>query len=212
MNRTEADLIRDLRANTGYRALFAAAFPGTGGIARRQIEQAIATYERTIVSAEAPFDRWINGDENAIDDPAQRGFALFTGKAECAACHSGWNFTDSAFHDIGTGAETEPGRGRLFPTSVALQHAFKTPTLRDVAHRAPFLHDGSIADLPAVIEHYDGGGVARPSRDLHIHPLLLTAAEKADLLAFLQTLTAEDPPTTIPRLPRQEGPGAIPRR
>ena len=97
-----------------------------------EIEQALATFERTIVSKDAPFDRWIHGDETAIGAAAKRGFALFNGKANCAACHSGWAFTDVSFHDIGVAKNDDIGRGRLFPTSVKLQYAFKTPTLRDV--------------------------------------------------------------------------------
>lgn len=93
-------------------------------------------------SGTAPFDRWLGGDNAAIGAAAKRGFALFTAKAECSACYSGWNFTDNAFHDIGTGSDTDRGRGRLFVNSVALQYAFKTPTLRDAAHRAPYMHDG----------------------------------------------------------------------
>src|SRR6185369_3879924 len=122
--------IRDLSAIPGYRALFAAAFPREGGgIDRRKMEQALATYERTIISGRTAFDRWIDGDESAIGAEAKRGFALFVGNARCTECHSGWNFTDNAFHDIGIGVDNDIGRGRLFPNSVALQYAFKTPTL-----------------------------------------------------------------------------------
>jgi cytochrome c peroxidase len=202
MNRSEAELIRDLGAIPGYRDLFVAAFPEDGVINRKTMEQAIATYERTIISGKAPFDRWVDGDESAISAAAKRGFALFTGKAQCVACHSGWNLTDDAFHDIGIGGDADIGRGRLFRNSVALQHAFKTPTLRDVAHRAPYMHDGSLPTLMAVIDSYDRGGIDRPSRDPSIRPLGLSAAEKAELVAFLETLTAEDTPTVVPRLPR----------
>jgi cytochrome c peroxidase len=202
MNRDIAELIHDLNAIPGYRAMSEAAFPGGGAIDRGKIEEALATYERTIVSGQAPFDQWIDGDESAIGDAAKRGFALFVGKGECAACHGGWNLTDNAFHDIGTGGDKDFGRGRLFPGSTALQYAFKTPSLRDVAHRAPYMHDGSLSDLGAVIDLYDRGGVERPSRDSHIRRRDFSAAEKADLIAFLQTLSAEDPPTTVPRLPR----------
>src|SRR6185369_16265252 len=117
----------DLNAIAGYREKFAAAFPDGGPITRRKIELAIATYERTVVSGPAPFDRWIEGQENAV------------GEAECAACHSGWNFTDNGFHDIGASGDDVPGRGKFFPNSPSLQHAFKTPTLRDAAHRAPYM-------------------------------------------------------------------------
>jgi cytochrome c peroxidase len=202
MNRNEAELIRDLTAIRGYREAFAAASPENGAIDRKKMEQAIATYERTIVSGPAPFDHWIDGDESAISEEAKRGFALFVGKGQCVACHTGWNLTDDSFHDVGVGGEADIGRGRLFRNSVALQHAFKTPTLRDVAHRAPYMHDGSVPTLMAVIEIYDRGGIDRPSRDPHIRPLGLSTSEKGDLIAFLETLTGEDRPTVVPRLPR----------
>ena len=177
MNLRTEDLISRLSTIEGYRTAFEAAF-GPGEISRSKIELALATFERTIVSAEAPFDRWIGGDEGAIDEAAKRGFDLFTGKAHCAACHSGWNFTDLSFHDIGVGQNHDVGRGRLFPSSVKLRFAFKTPTLRDVTRRAPYMHDGSVKTLPEIIEIYDRGGVDRPSRSEEIKPLGLTLEEK----------------------------------
>ncbi len=162
----------------------------------------MATYERSIVSTDAPFDRWIHGDEVAISAAAKRGFALFNGKANCAVCHSGWAFTDGSFHDIGVAKDDDLGRGRLFPNSVKLQHAFKTPTLRDVTHRGPYMHDGSISSLVEVIDLYDRGGIERPSRDNDIHPLNLQDSEKADLIAFLNTLSSAPRPYPVPVLPR----------
>jgi cytochrome c peroxidase len=201
MNRKETDLITALRAIPAYRAAFAESFPD-GAISRAHIEQALATFERTIVSGDAPFDRWIAGDETAISEPAERGFGLFTGKAQCAECHSGWNFTGGAFYDIGQAATDDIGRGRLFSNSPKLQHAFKVPSLRDVSRRAPYMHDGSVATLAEVIDLYDRGGINRPSRSELIKPLHLTAQEKADLLAFLETLTASPTPVAVPALPR----------
>jgi cytochrome c peroxidase len=201
MNLPEGELIDRLSRLPGYLAAFDAAF-GTGGVTRDKIEQALATFERTIVSADAPFDRWIRGDEAAISAAAKRGFALFNGKANCAVCHSGWAFTDAAFHDIGVAKDDDLGRGRLFPTSLKLQHAFKTPTLRDVARRSPYMHDGSVATLADVIELYDRGGIDRPSRDNDIRPLNLQSREKADLIAFLNTLSAAPKPYLLPILPR----------
>jgi cytochrome c peroxidase len=162
----------------------------------------MATFERTIVAAPAPFDRWIEGDESAIDASAKRGFALFNDKAGCANCHQGPSFTDDSFHDIGIAPEDDIGRGRLFPTSVKLMHAFKVPTLRDVARRAPYMHDGSLPTLAAVVDAYDSGGMARPSRSELIHPLGLSADEKRDLIAFLSTLTSDPRPFELPALPR----------
>jgi cytochrome c peroxidase len=201
MNRKESELIAALHAIPGYREAFAKAFAG-GAITRRNIELAIADFERTIVAAEAPFDRWIEGDENAISVGAKHGFELFNGKAGCAECHSGWNFTDGAFYDIGTAKGTDTGRLHLFPNSVKLRYAFKVPTLREVARRAPYMHDGSERTLEAVIELYDRGGIARPSRSELIKPLGLTPQEKADLIAFLKTLDGAPGDFGVPTLPR----------
>lgn len=201
MNLPEADLIARLSAIPGYVTAFSAAF-GDGAITRPRIEQSLATYERTIVAGEAPFDRWIMGDERAIGIAAKRGFEIFNGKGHCSDCHSGPSFTDGSFQDIGTAVDDDIGRGRLFPTSEKLQHAFKTPTLRDVARRGPYMHDGSIATLEDVIELYNKGGINRPSRSPSIAPLQLTKREKADLVAFLNTLTGASPRTALPVLPR----------
>ena len=201
MNMPERKLIERLSAIPGYVRSFRAAF-GEGPITRGKIEQALATFERSIVSGDAPFDRWIRGDETAIDDSAKRGFDLFNGKAHCASCHNGWAFTDSSFHDIGSAKGGDIGRGKLFPTSVKLHYAFKTPTLRDVARRAPYLHDGSIATLDEIIDLYDRGGIDRPSRSELIFPLHLSPPEKADLIAFLRTLTAAPQQVSVLPFPR----------
>jgi cytochrome c peroxidase len=183
-----------------YRPLFEAAFPQEK-ISPRAVAKAIATYERTIVSGRAPFDAWIEGDENAISGAAKRGFVLFNTKGACANCHSGWNFTDDSFQDVGL-PDSDIGRGKQMPTVVKMQHAFKTPGLREITRRGPYMHDGSIPTLEAVIEEYDRGGVDRPSRSDLIGPLGLSTQEKADLVAFLQTLTSDMDATTVPVLPR----------
>lgn len=194
-------LISELRSIPGYVAAFNNAFPG-GTISADTIKKALATYERTIVSSAAPFDRWIDGDEKAISDAAKRGFNLFRGKAGCSECHRGWNFTDVSFYDVGVAGKADLGRGTMFPNSIKLRHAFKVPTLRDVARRAPYMHDGSVPTLEAVIDLYDRGGIDRPSRSDLIKPLHLTAQDKADLVAFLKTLTGASHPVEIPELPR----------
>ena len=201
MDLSETTLIERLSGIPGYVSAFDAAF-GKGDVTRHKVELALATFERSIVSSDAPFDRWIKGNEAAIGPAAKRGFALFNGKGNCTACHSGWAFTDASFHDIGTAKNDDIGRGRLFPTSAALRYAFKTPTLRDVARRGPYMHDGSLPTLQAVVDLYDRGGIDRPSRDEHIHPLGLTDGEKADLIAFLQTLSGMPQPFAVPELPR----------
>jgi cytochrome c peroxidase len=201
MNLSEQELIKRLAAIPGYVRAFNETFGGRS-ITRRHIELAIATFERSIVSGEAPFDRWISGEDDAISVSAKRGFDLFNGKAHCASCHSGWAFTDSSFHDIGSAKGDDLGRGKLFPTSVKLRYAFKTPTLRDVARRRPYMHDGSVATLEEVIDLYDRGGIDRPSRSESISPLKLKEAEKSDLIAFLQTLTAAPETVGVSQLPR----------
>jgi cytochrome c peroxidase len=201
MNLSEDALTKRLAAIPGYVESFHAAF-GDGDITAAKVQMALATFERSIVSDVAPFDRWIQGDEAAIDAPAKRGFALFNGKANCAACHSGWAFTDASFHDIGSAHGDDIGRGRLFPKSAALQYAFKTPTLRDVARRGPYMHNGSVQTLQDVVELYNRGGIERPSRDPEIRPLGLSADEEADLIAFLRTLSGKSEPAIVPELPR----------
>jgi cytochrome c peroxidase len=201
MNLPEKTLIERLSAIPGYVDAFDAAF-GKGEITRRKIELALATFQRSIISADAPFDRWVKGSETAIDDSAKRGFDLFVGKARCVSCHSGWEFTDASFHDIGTASNGDIGRGVLFPTSVKLHYAFKTPTLRDVTRRAPYMHDGSVKTLEAAIDLYDRGGIERPSRSELIAPLRLSKTEKADLIAFLHTLNGAPEPAPVPTLPR----------
>jgi cytochrome c peroxidase len=185
----------------GYRELFARAYPGAT-IDGTLVGKAIASFERTVVSGTAPFDRWVDGNERAISDEAKRGFALFNGKANCATCHSGWRFTDDSFHDIGI-AGSDSGRVAVLPGIEAMRFAFKTPTLRDLVSRAPYMHDGSERTLAEVVELYDRGGrVRRPSLSAEIKPLGLTAAEKRELLAFLATLDAPAPAVHAPVLPR----------
>jgi cytochrome c peroxidase len=201
MNLPENLMIERLSKIPGYVTAFNDAFDELQ-IDRRKIEQALATFERSILPTRAPFDRWLEGDRKAINKSAERGFDLFNRKANCAACHNGWAFTDSSFHDIGSAEDDDIGRGKLFPNSVTLRYAFKTPTLRDVSRRAPYMHDGSVPTLAAVIDLYDRGGIDRPSRAAEIHPLSLSSAEKADLIAFLETLTGRPDLVPSPVLPR----------
>jgi cytochrome c peroxidase len=200
MNLPPEQMIERLKHIRSYEALFQSVFP-TEGITPVTVAKAIATYERTVVSGRAPFDAWIEGDQSAISDAAKRGFFLFNTKAHCAACHSGWNFSDGSFHDIGLPDE-DVGRGKFLPSVAKMQHAFKTPSLREIKHRDPYMHDGSIATIAAVVEQYDKAGVERPSRSDEIHPLNLTGQEKADLISFINTLSSNMGPTTIPALPR----------
>jgi cytochrome c peroxidase len=200
MNMQIDQLMDRLASIPEYKPLFDAAFPGDG-MKVATLAKAIATYERTVVSERAPFDAWIEGNEKAISEEAKRGFALFNGKAQCSACHEGWNFTNEGFQDIGLPSD-DVGRGKFLPGVIKMQHAFKTPSLREISRRSPYMHDGSIATLEGVVDHYNYGGVDRPSRSDLMKPLGLTAQEKADLVAFLKTLTSDLSPTAVPVLPR----------
>ena len=201
MNLPLDQMVSSLAGIQAYAPMFEAAYPGEG-ITKDTVAKAIATFERTVVSGEAPFDRWIAGDEAAISDSAKEGFRLFTGKASCVECHSGWNFTDDGFHDIGIVGQ-DLGRGAHLPQIEAVQYAFKTPTLRNVSHRAPYMHDGSERTLEEVVRFYnEGGKVRRPGHALHVKPLGLTDAEVKALCDFMDTLTSQDAPVTIPVLPR----------
>jgi cytochrome c peroxidase len=182
-----------------YVARFNAALPGAA-INLDGMAKAIAAYERTLEPGVAPFDRWIEGDESAISEAAKRGFVLFNGKAECSLCHSGWRFTNDSFHDIGVSTK-DLGRGREIKDEPLMQYAFKTPALRSVALHAPYMHDGSAADLHQVVKHYEKGGIDRPSRSPLIKPIVLTDQERSDLVAFMETLTGEGEAVPAPKLP-----------
>jgi cytochrome c peroxidase len=201
MNQNLHGLVAKLEKMDGYRPLFEAAYPGQG-ITLTTIAKAIATFERTIVSSRAPFDEWLAGKEDAISASAKRGFALFNTKANCAACHSGWNFTDSGFHDIGL-TTADIGRGKLLKNVAAMQHAFKTPTLRNAVERSPYMHDGSVQSLKDVIEYYNKGGAEqRTSKAPEVKLLALNSQEVGDLMEFLKTLSSRDPAVHVPILPK----------
>jgi cytochrome c peroxidase len=200
MNLPVDQLMEKLKAIPEYRPLFQAAFP-KDGMTPDTIAKAIATYERTVVSGRAPFDAWIDGDTKAISEEAKRGFVLFNTKGACNNCHSGWNFTDDSFHDIGLPGP-DVGRAKILPSIPKMQYAFKTPGLREITRRGPYMHDGSVPTLEAVMEHYDQGGIDRSSRSELMKPLGLTKQEKDDLVAFMKTLTSDMDPTTVPVLPR----------
>ena len=201
MNLTLQELVLRLQAIDGYRDLFARAYPGAA-ISPEIVAKAIATFERTIVSGVAPVDRWVAGEEGALSPAAVRGFVVFNDKARCSTCHTGWRFTDDGFYDIGV-ADSDIGRGAVLPRIPLARFAFKTPTLRNIAERAPYMHNGSSPTLEDVIELYDRGGLAaRASLSPEIKPLGLTPLEKHDLVAFLRTLTSHDPEARVPALPR----------
>ncbi len=195
---TENDVVQRVGRFAGYRQAFHQVF-GETGITLKNIVAAIAAFERTIVTGNSPFDRWIAGDQNALSESAKRGFSLFTGKAKCASCHSGPAFSDSGFHNTGLNS-IDPG---LFGVSRKNRdrNRFKTPGLRQVAGTAPYMHDGSKPTLVSVIEFYNRGG-DRPDAANELHPLNLSHQEQQDLIAFLKSLTGETATVTIPILPQ----------
>jgi cytochrome c peroxidase len=158
------------------------------------IVRAIACYVRTIRSGNSRFDRYENGRRDILNGEERRGLDLFRGKARCAQCHAGPNLTDESFHN--TGVAFREGHlldeGRFAITFDARDHGrFKTPTLREVARTAPYMHDGSLATLDDVIGYYDRGGNRNTDVDQAIQPLHLSPEEKRAIVAFLRTLTGD---------------------
>lgn len=199
MNMDISKLAEKVTRIDGYAELFEKAFPGQP-ISNELIAKSLALYQRTIMSGIAPFDKWIKGDEKAISEDAKKGFVLFSTKANCMSCHAGWRFTDDSFHDIGLKSE-DIGRGKFLKMN-SQQHAFKTPGLRNISQRAPYMHDGSNETLLDVVNFYNNGGQSkRESLSAMIVPLNLTEEEKHQLVAFLRTLTSQDKIVELPILP-----------
>ncbi len=170
-----------------YAPAFEKAF-GPGPITAEKVGMAIASFERTIVAGDAPYDRFKAGDAAALSESAKRGLAVFEGKGRCVICHLGPSFMDNQFHNLGVGTQNaKPDAGRMDFTKDEKDWAkFKTPTLRNVDKTAPYLHDGSEATLEAVVELYDKGGIPNKNLDPLMQPLQLTAEEKADLVTFMK--------------------------
>lgn len=193
MGGTLDEAVMRLSKIESYRQAFAAAFDGDGSVTKTSIAKALAAYERTLISPPTRFDRWIAGDKTAFGDQETRGFGIFTGKGRCSNCHSGPMLADHGFYDIGLPGSDE-GRGKIIGLA-ATSHAFKTPTLREIAWTAPYMHDGSLATLDDVLRHYESGGIKRPSLSQDMPKgLKFTDGERADLLAFLDTLSSDAPP------------------
>lgn len=185
------EITRRLLRDPAMTALFSEAFPDAAEpvVTPQRIVEALAAYQRTLISPATRFDRFIAGDQRALDPVEQRGFAIFVGKAGCVACHGGWRFTDDRLHDIGlpvTANQQSPDARDARST------AFKTPGLRELVHTAPYFHDGSKATLEEVIEHYNDGFIRRPELSSNIvRDLDLSSAERQALVAFLKTLSSE---------------------
>lgn len=182
-----------LSNDDAYRSMFRAAFPDQVNVTGDMILQALAAYERTLVSPPTRFDRWIEGDAMALAAEEVRGFGLFTGRAQCVNCHSGFAFTDHSFHDIGLPGN-DRGRGPIAGVG-AVDFAFKTPSLRELVWTAPYMHDGSLATLEDVVGHYERGGLRRPSRSRDMpKPFRLSPSERRDLVAFIEALSSDRAP------------------
>jgi cytochrome c peroxidase len=197
------ECVTKLNKIDGYRQQFQKVF-GTD-VTPDGIAKAISAFERTILSGDAPYDRFKNGDKSALSSAAQRGMKVFFGKGQCSSCHSGHSFSDFSFHNIGIGMEKEkPDLGRFEVTKVlGDKGSFKTPTLREIARSHPYMHDGRFATLAEVVDYYDKGAFNNPQLDEGIFPLKLTPAEKSDLVTFLtEGLASESyPDIAPPKLP-----------
>jgi cytochrome c peroxidase len=210
-----------LRDDPYYRNIFPQAFPGDADpYSVLNTVRALSTFVRTIVSFESPYDRYLRGDQGALSAAQVRGLGLFfSERLECFHCHGGLNFTDSSTHadasveSVGfhnNGLYNIDGAGGYPPENTGLLELtgdrwdtgrFKAPTLRNIAVTAPYMHDGSIVDLPAVIDHYArggrrihagpyaGDGSRNPYKSEFLRGFELTAEEHSDLLAFLESLT-----------------------
>lgn len=192
MGQPHDSCIEKLRGIAGYRQLFAKAF-GSADFTIDHVGKAIATFERTVLSGNSPYDKYKAGNKAAMDASQVRGMNVYFGKAKCDQCHEGINFTSNAYHNLGVGTDKpNPDEGRFAVTKNPEDWgAFKTPTLRDIARTAPYMHDGSLATLEDVVEFYDKGGTPNKNLDKTMKPLKLSAQEKTDLVAFLRALNGE---------------------
>jgi cytochrome c peroxidase len=204
MGNSHDAMVISLRKISGYGPLFLKAF-GSEEITIDRVAQAVATFERTILSGNSPYDRYKAGDKKAMSPAQVRGMRIFVDKAKCDSCHEGVNFTLNAYANLGVGADKpDPDVGRFAVTKdPADWGAFKTPTLRDVARTAPYMHDGSLLNLHQVVNFYDKGGTPNRNLDAKIKPLHLREQEKEDLVAFLNALTGDVTPVRAPdKLPQ----------
>ncbi len=208
MSQSHAADVARLGEDPGYRVLFKQAF-GTEDVTIERVEAALASFERTLLSGDSPFDRYqYGGDRTALTQAQARGLAVFLDQARgnCAACHSvNANFalfTDGRFHNIGAGVNDAgdfSDVGRFHETRVATDTgSFKTATLRNVAKTAPYMHDGSLQTLSDVVDFYAGGGNSNPYLDPEMKKIHLSAQDRADLVEFLQSLTGDLPTNAGP--------------
>ncbi|MGH1418304.1 MAG: cytochrome-c peroxidase [Hyphomicrobiaceae bacterium] len=178
------DILKYLSHNEQYRNAFAKAFPNSSEPNKQNTVKALAAFQRSLRSPITRFDRWIDGDTNALTKSERDGFFLFVGKAGCVGCHAGWRFTDDALYDIGLSA-----------TGTNQRQRFKTPTLRMLDLTAPYMHDGRFASLDDVLAHYLDQAHLRPGVSEKIRRQnALTERQRADLVNFLKTLSTPNTP------------------
>jgi cytochrome c peroxidase len=195
MGNTHQAMIQTIDAISGYIEEFREVF-GEGPITVDQVADAIAAFERTVVTTDSKFDRYARGDHRALTPLERKGLEVFNGKGHCTSCHWGPYFSDGRFHNLGVPAKDpkNPDRGRYDVTKDPRDMgAFKTPTVRDAARRPPYLHDGSEKTLESLIDFYDRGGGKDPNLDPLMVPLGLTKNEKSALVAFIKALDSLNP-------------------
>jgi cytochrome c peroxidase len=192
MGNTHDAIVTKIKAVTGYRPLFAKAF-GSEEITIDRIAMAIANFERTVFSGNAPYDKYKRGDKKAMTADQVRGMNVFFTKAKCDRCHEGANFTLNMYANLGVGSDKpDADVGRFAVTkNPADWGLFKTPTLREIEKTGPYMHDGSLKTLDEVVEFYNKGGVKNKNLDENMKPLNLTDQEKKDLVAFMKALSGE---------------------
>ncbi len=192
MGETHENVVKKLNGIGGYRKMFGKVF-GSEDVNIDNIAKAIATFERTVLSGNSAFDKYTAGNKKAMTASQVRGMDVYFNKAKCDQCHEGINFTSNGYHNLGVGSDKPtPDVGRYAVTKSDKDWgAFKTPTLRDIARTAPYMHDGSVKTLEEVVEYYDKGGIPNKNLDEKIKKLNLTAAQKKDLAEFMRALNGE---------------------
>ncbi|MEA3383350.1 MAG: cytochrome c peroxidase [Campylobacterota bacterium] len=205
MNMPLEVLIPKLNKIEGYKTLFAEAYPKSNGVITEDyLAKAIASFERTVVSTDAPFDRYIKGDKSAVNQYVLDGFELFKGKAHCADCHDGFNYSDGSFHNIGLNDGELHGKeqGRyLVKRRASWYGVMKTPTLRDIGKSAPYFHDGSVKTLKEATAICAAGGRYEnnvKNKSTFMIDRKLTDTEINKVVAFLKSLTGPNMKLTIP--------------
>jgi cytochrome c peroxidase len=202
MNIPVSEVLEKLSKIPEYVELFKKAYPEQG-LSKDSLAKAIASFERTVVSTEAPFDKYIKGDDEAISDDAKKGFALFKGRAHCSDCHDGFNFSDGSFHNIGLNEGDLKGSdlGRYAMKRRASWYgAMKTPTLRDISRTSPYFHDGSVHTLHEAVFICGNGGRYQDAKgkSSFIQDRVLSRKEVDYIVEFLKTLTGPKLDIEIP--------------